>query len=106
MKTFIFALLAIFSAQALTHNYKYSDLVIRDYDEMNKEVQVRIRNAQKKGSGDGDATNHEAVEELRDALKLVYSRPNSDNMVGKLTPDVRRELNNMSSYEDALSSIV
>lgn len=87
------------------HNYKYSDLVIRDYDEMFKQVQARIKSARKHIKEDGEGGEREAIEELRDALKLIFSRPNSDNMVAKLVPEVRRELAGFSAYEDTMSSI-
>lgn len=50
--------------------------------------------------------DRQAIELLRDAMKLVLSRPNTDNMVAKLNPEIRRELSGYSSYEDTLSSIV
>src|SRR5258708_3483280 len=85
----ISALLSASSAFATGHNYKYSDLVIRDYDEMSKEVQIRVRNAHKANKdGEDSSGDPAAIEELRDGLKLIFSRPNSDNMVAKLTPDI------------------
>jgi hypothetical protein len=108
MKTCISLFLAVFSTAALAtgHNYKYSDLVIADYDEMSKQVQIRIRNAHKANKdGEDSSGDSSAIEELRDALKLIFSRPNSDNMVAKLTPDVRRELSGFSAYEDTISSL-
>jgi hypothetical protein len=107
MKTWILLFLVVFGAGAYAHNYNYSDLMISDYDEMNQQVQVRIRNAHKKTKGgDDNSGDKEAIGELRDALKLVFSRPNSDNMVSKLTPDLRRELGDFSAFEDTISSIV
>src|SRR5437868_1962308 len=105
MKTWIMLFTVVFSVGASAHNYKYSDLVIRDYDEMSSQVQIRIRNAHKKNKGGEDSSgDREAIEELRDAMKLIMSRPNSDNMVSKLTPDLRRELGQFSAFEDTLSS--
>src|SRR5476649_1745640 len=90
MKTWIMLFTVVFSAGASAHNYKYSDLVIRDYDEMNSQVQLRIKKArQLTKPGEESADDHDAIEELRDAMKLVFSRPNSDNMVAKLMPDLR-----------------
>lgn len=107
MKTWIMLFTVVFSAGAFAHEYKYSDLVIRDYDEMNSQVQSRIHNAHKKlKDGEDSSGEREAIEELRDALKLIFSRPNSDNMVSKLTPDVRRELGAFSAFEDTLSGLV
>jgi hypothetical protein len=106
MKIWLCLFTAILSSSAFAHNYKYSDLVIRDYDEMNKEVQLRIRNAHKANKDGDDSTGDSAaIEELRDALKLIFSRPNSDNMVSKLTPEVRRELSGFSAFEDTISSL-
>jgi len=109
MKTCIICLLLVVfgpHAFATGHTYKYSDLMIADYDEMNTEVQKRIRNAHKANkNGDDTSGDAAAIEELRDALRLIFSRPNSDNMVAKLTPDVRRELTGFSAYEDTISGI-
>ena len=94
---------------AHAHNYKYSDLVIKDYDEMNAQIQDRIkksRAAAATNKGDDTSGDREAIDELRDALKLIFSRPNTDNMVAKLTPDVRRELSLYSAFEDTISSLV
>ncbi|MCC7404266.1 MAG: hypothetical protein IT288_07705 [Bdellovibrionales bacterium] len=91
-------------------NFKYSELQIRDYDEMLKDVKARVLNAkklsmEKQASGDDEEGDRLAVEALRDALKLVLSRPNEDNMVTKLMPMVRSELNNFNAFEDTLNSI-
>jgi hypothetical protein len=108
MKTCISLILLVLSGTAYgaAHSYKYSDLVIQDYDEMSKQVQIRIRNAHKANKDGEDSTGDaEAIEDLRDALKLIFSRPNSDNMVAKLAPDLRRELSGFSAYEDTISSL-
>ena len=106
--------LSVFCVVAWAHNYKYSDLIIKDYDEMNQQVQARIKKARKLLKSDSKASptdtaeeevNPDAIAELVDALKLIFSRPNTDNMVAKLTPDVRRELSNVTSYEEAIAGI-
>jgi hypothetical protein len=107
MKTWIMLFTLLFAAGANAHNYKYSDLIIRDYDEMSSQVQIRIKNAHKANKdGEDSSGDREAIEQLRDALKLIYSRPNTDNMASKLTPDVRRELNGYNAFEDTVSSLV
>jgi hypothetical protein len=107
MKIFLSLLTLILTGHgAHAHNYKYNDLMIRDYDEMNKQVQARIKKAtQITNKEEGGEADREAIEELRDALKLIFSRPNSDNMVAKLIPEVRRELANMSAYEDSIAAV-
>lgn len=99
-------ILTSFSAQAA--NYKYSELGIKDYDEMNQMVQERVKKARELGNADDEESvdDRQAIEILRDAMKLVLSRPNNDNMVAKLLPEIRRDLSGYSSYEDTLSSVV
>ncbi len=99
-------LLSLMCAQAADHHYKYSDLIIKDYDEMNQQVQARIKKARELTKADAaEGEDQEAIAELADALRLIFSRPNSDNMVAKLTPDVRRDLSNLSAFEETMSTI-
>lgn len=101
----------LFSISAQAARYKYNELQIKDYDEMSKEVEALIRKAketaiekqQQEMTEEGDRL---AVESLRNALKLIFSRPNKDNMVAKLVPSVKKELMNFNAYEDTLASLV
>lgn len=75
---------------------------------MNALVQERVKKAREIGNTEDEESvdDRQAIEYLRDAMKVILSRPNSDNMVAKLNPEIRRELSGYSSYEDTLSSIV
>lgn len=64
-------------------------------------VQDLIRKSTAEQSDDEAAQQH-----LREALKLTFSRPNSDNMIAKLVPEIRRELLNFGSFESTIDSIV
>jgi hypothetical protein len=101
----IFGSLATFAAE----RFKYSELQIKDYDEMTTMVRAQIKKAQKlikDTDGDqGEVADQESVETLRGALLLVLSRPNQDNMLAKLMPELRKELTGLSAFEDTLSSI-
>ena len=101
MKTLIYTLLVLFSVAGNAAMFKYNELMIKDYDEMLKMVQGKVREARAQGEGNDAA----AIEHLREALKLIYSRPNSDNMIAKLMPEVRRELVGYSAFEDSISSL-
>jgi hypothetical protein len=107
MKILLYALLSLFCLQTAAAMFKYSELMIKDYDEMNKLVQTQVKKSRAVGSNatDENVNDAEAVEHLREALKLMFSRPNSDNMIAKLMPDVRRELTGYSAFEDSVSSI-
>jgi hypothetical protein len=109
MKNGSILLALIFTGSAaFATNYKYNELAIKNYDEMNSEVQKRTKKARDVGAtpDEENGDNRAAIEELRDALKLVLSRPNSDNMVAKLTLDIRRDLTASNAYADTISSIV
>ncbi|MCB0385716.1 MAG: hypothetical protein KDD43_10005 [Bdellovibrionales bacterium] len=100
----------LFALGAAAENFKYSELQIRDYDEMLKDVTARVVSAkkismEKQAEGADEEGDREAIEILRTTLKLILSRPNEDNMVAKLIPVVRSELNNFSAFEDTLSSV-
>lgn len=60
----------------------------------------KARNVGQDGSND-----LEALEHLREAAKLILSRPDSDNMVAKLMPEIRKELQGYNSFEDSMSSL-
>jgi hypothetical protein len=102
--TTLTALMIMNTAEAA--NYKYNELLIKDYDEMLAMVQSFAKKA-RDAAGEDESGGHdaEAIEQLREALKLIYSRPDSDNMVAKLVAEVRRDLIGYSAFEDSISSI-
>lgn len=89
--------------------FKYNELQIKDYDEMLSMVRERIKKSNKilKGSNpDAEVTpDQESVESLRQGLLLVLSRPNQDNMLAKLMPEIRKELNGLNAFEDSIDSL-
>lgn len=103
---------SIFSFQSMAQRYKYTDLMLKDYDEVSKAVQTRLTKAReisaKASAQEGEdmsASDTEAVEQLRDALLLLMSRPDKDNLIAKLMPDLRKELTNYKAFEDTFSSV-
>ncbi len=72
-------------------------------------VRERIKKSNKilKGSNpDAEVTpDQESVESLRQGLLLVLSRPNQDNMLAKLMPEIRKELNGLNAFEDSIDSL-
>lgn len=86
-------------------SFKYNELMIKDYDEMLAMVQTFVNKARDLAGEDGTANEDEAVSQLRQALKLIFSRPNSDNMVAKLVPEVRRVLVGFNSFESSIAAL-
>jgi len=99
LKTITLFFAGLLATSTFAENYKYNELMIKDYDEMSKLVHLHIKKAQKVSGEDENELDSEAIDILREGLKLVFSRPNSDNMIAKLIPDLRRELVNYQAYE-------
>ncbi len=93
------------------YRHKFTELQIKDYDEMLQMVDDKIAQskaaaikAQEEGlEEEGDKL---AVEKLREALTVVLSRPDKDNMVAKLFPGLKKELSNYQAFEGTMGSIV
>lgn len=111
MRNLAALLLALmFSLPTLAERYKYSELQIKDYDEMAglmrshlKKSATLLKADQKKD--ENAEPSPEVIEELRAAMQLLLSRPNQDNMLSKLMPEVRKELTNLNAFEDTLASL-
>lgn len=120
---FVFsAVLCFFLSPSLSALTIYSELQMRDFDEMHKEVQKRISKARaisasasselEKLEEDAEEdpsiqeSDKEAINILRETMLFILSRPDKDNVVAKLFPLVRRELNNYNAYDDAVHGIV
>jgi hypothetical protein len=104
MKNAVIALLSFLTILTHAATFKYGELMLKDYDEMQKMVQDFIKKSQKLQNPNSEETT-DATAPLRDALKLIFSRPDSDNMVAKLVPDVRRELSNLNAFEATIESV-
>lgn len=82
--------------------------MIKDYDEMNKIVRRQVLAAQKEfenGDEGTDIRSSAGLLELKKGLRVVLSRPNSDNMVAKLVPELRRELLAYDAYTPMMNEL-
>lgn len=82
-------------------DYNYAELQIKNFDEMQTLVNARV----KKAEGIANQNVSEAKNILKDALQLIFSRPNSDNIVTKLVAPIRSTLKNIETYELTLDEI-
>lgn len=78
----------------------YKELMLRNYEQMLNSVRKHIRYAKQDFAvADEDpAAEKAAFNQLEKALQLIFSRPDSDNTVAKLVPEVRRELALYDAY--------
>jgi hypothetical protein len=76
--------------------YTYSQLILKDLDQMNEIARQKIKEFKKDGS----------VEILKDAVQTVYSRPNDDGMVEKVIIQLRNELDENEQWETTVDALV
>lgn len=94
-------------SQAQIYPHKFTELQIKDYDQMTEIVEENISESKAlaikyQDEGADEEGDKAAIEKLRQALRIILSRPNKDNMVAKLAPNVRTELNNYSAFESSM----
>ena len=76
--------------------YNYSQLTLKDLDQINEMVTKKIKEYKKDRS----------VEILKEAVQAVYSRPNDDAMVEKVIPPLRNELDENDQWESVIDELV
>ncbi|WII73484.1 hypothetical protein QJS83_06320 [Bdellovibrio sp. 22V] len=77
--------------------FNYSQLALKDLDQMNKLVSDKVKESRKSASG-------KAVP-LKEALQAVYSRPNEDDMIDKIIAPLRSNLDELESWEKTVSQL-
>lgn len=106
------AVILLFNAPVLAELYphKFTELQIKDYDQMTQMVEDKVNESKEiaikmQEQGLDEEGDKAAINKLKEALELILSRPNKDNMVAKLAPTVRTELNNYSAFESTMTSV-
>lgn len=77
--------------------FNYSQLALKDLDQMTALVNDKVREAKKTSSG--------KVVPLKEALQAVYSRPNDDEMIEKVIAPLRSNLDELESWEKTISQL-
>lgn len=98
--SFLFTFLGTPSLWAV--DLDYSTLQMNDLSQMNKEVQRLLAEA-KQYNNDDDEEN--AVSSLTEATVLIFSRPDSDNIISVLFRDVRPRLKDLGAFISVLNAI-
>lgn len=78
--------------------FNYSQLALKDLDQMNKLVRSKIQESKKAG-GDKNIP-------LKEALQAVFSRSNEDFIIDKLVPQLKVELEEHEGWEHAVQALV
>lgn len=77
--------------------FNYSQLALKDLDQMNKLVRAKIAESNKAG---GD----KAIP-LKEALQAIYSRSNEDFMIEKLLPPLKLHLEELDQWEPSIKAL-
>jgi hypothetical protein len=77
--------------------YNYSQLSLKDLDQMSKLVQNKINESRKAG---GDQ-----VIPLKEALQAVYSRSNEDFLIEKILSPLKTELDEHEAWDSSLKAL-
>ena len=77
--------------------FNYSQLLLKDLDQMNEMVLAKVEESKKSSSGKNVP--------LKEALQSVYSRPNDDQMIDKVVAPLRTHLDELDEWERTLSQL-
>lgn len=94
LSLFIFVVCAQSQAGLL---FNYSQLALKDLDQMSDLVSSKINESKKVQSG--------KMVPLKEALQAVYSRPNDDDMIEKVVAPLRTNLDELGDWEKSISQL-
>lgn len=108
-KFIFFTFLIFLSLFSHAELYKYTYLQIKSSEEMNDLVEKQIKISdkilnQKKLRREEKET--QAIAPLKEALKLIFSRPNKDHFIEQIYPKVKKRLVDLNTLDIALSEMV
>jgi hypothetical protein len=97
-KSYLFILVSVLWASVSSAGllYNYSQLTLKDLDQMNEMAQKKIKEFKKDGS----------LQILKEAVQAVYARPNDDAMVEKVITPLRNELDENDQWEVVINDLV
>lgn len=77
--------------------FNYSQLALKDLDQMNKIVKAKIAESRKAGG-------NKAIP-LKEALQAVFCRSNEDFMIEKLLPSIKVQLDELDEWEPSIKAL-
>lgn len=83
--------------------YDYKQLQSKDYDDMMALVRSQIKESKKSADADDDSA---ALFHLKEGLRMIMSRPNTDNLIPKLLPELRKELSQLDAYDKQIVELI
>ncbi len=99
----VFFVSILYATQTLAVGYNYTTLIFKDYNDLKPLVRNALKESRKhKYPQDGD----KAVSPLKKSFKMLLSRPDSDNLISKLAPDLVRDLESMEMFSPVVQMLI
>jgi hypothetical protein len=106
------AVILLIASSAWTKvEYDTSSLLLKNSDQISEMIKVKIKKAQalqakQEDNEDGEIqAEPEALENLKDAMRIALSRPDQDGARSNLYSRVRRELVDLNSLDEVLAEL-
>lgn len=99
----IISVSVLYTTTTLAVDYNYTTLIFKDYQDLKPLVNNAVRESRRfKYPQDGDR----AVEPLKKSFKMLLSRPDSDNLLSKLSPELLRDLDSMDLFPTIVQTLI
>ncbi len=93
----------LYTTSTLAVSYNYTTLIFKDYPDLKPLVSNALRESRRfKYPQDGD----KAISPLKKSLKMILSRPDSDNLVSKLSPELIQDLESMDVFTNIVQDLI
>ncbi|MGH1468866.1 MAG: hypothetical protein ACRBBP_08310 [Bdellovibrionales bacterium] len=93
----------LYTTSTLAVSYNYTTLIFKDYPDLKPLVSNALRESRRfKYPQDGN----KAVFPLKKSLKMILSRPDSDNLVVKLSPELVQDLESMGVLTNVIDDLI
>ena len=98
---FIFLFISLPAQGRVTYNY--TTLIFLNYEELHPIVKNSIRESRAHRYPEED---DKAIAPLKNTLSLLFSRPDNDGLLRKLTPTLISELQGLGVFEEVISDLI
>lgn len=93
----------LYTSSTLAVSYSYTTLIFMDYPDLKPLVGNALRESRRfKYPQDGERP----VAPLKKSLKMILSRPDSDNLISKLSPDLISDLESMGVFKNVVQDLI
>lgn len=79
--------------------FNYSQLILKDLDQLNRLVRQKVVESQTMASGD-------SLQPLKEGFQAIYCRPNEDLMIEKVISPLKSALEEQDAYEETIRDLV